>query len=174
MFTFWHKFKKRIIGGTAAAAVATTMMHPAGLDLVKEFEGLEKDAYIDPVGIPTIGYGHTNRAGTVKFQMGDTWTEEYATEILDKDLRIFWNHVDQAVHVQLNKCQMSVLTSWTYNVGPYAMRKSTLVRLLNQGNYDAVPGQLMRWNRAGGKVLRGLTRRRAAEAELWKTNCGDK
>lgn len=185
MFNFWHKFKKRIVTGGAIAAVATTgMMHPAGLDLVKHFEGgcdgpagQECRSYIDKHAtggnLPTIGYGHTNRAGTVKFNMGEVWTEEYASEVLDIDLKSFWDAVDRAVTVPLTQCQQSVLTSWTHNVGPNAMRTSTLVRNLNKGDYKGVPAQLMRWTRADGKKLTGLERRRAAEGQLWRTNCGD-
>lgn len=168
---------KRLIGyGSIGVAVAVggTMMHPEGLDLVKHFEGFRGAAYEDMVGVPTIGYGHTNRAGTVRFNMGDTWTQEYATEVLDEDLKKYWDAIDAQVTVPLNQCQHSVLTSWAYNVGPGATGRSTLVRKLNAGQYDAVPAQLMRWDMAGGKKVRGLTRRRAAEAELWTTNCGDK
>lgn len=161
------------ITGTTAAAVVATGMHHEVLDLVKDFEGLETTAYKDIVGVPTIGYGHTNRAGTVKFNMGDTWTEAYATDILESDLTKFWDEIDEQVAVDLTQCQHSVLTSWAYNVGTGATGKSTLVRVLNQGNYDAVPAQLLRWDKAGGKQVKGLTRRRVAEAHQWETNCGD-
>lgn len=173
MYNFFQRVKRFIgYGGTGAAiAVAVTTMNPVALDLVKDFEGFEGTAYVDPVGVPTIGYGHTNRAGTVKFQMGDTWTQEYATDVLDSDLVQYWEAVDEAVTVGLTNCQLSVLTSWTYNVGPSAMRNSTLVRKLNAGDYKSVPGQLKRWDKAGGRTLRGLTRRRAAEARLWSNGC---
>ena len=175
MYNFIQRIKRALGYGGAGAAIAlavATGLNPAALTLVKDFEGLELEAYLDPVGIPTIGYGQTNLAGTVTFSMGDAWTEEYAEEVLIENLQIFWDHVDAAIIPELTNCQMSVLTSWTYNVGPTAMRNSTLVRHLNAG-IDDVPTQLMRWNKAGGRVLRGLTRRRAAEAELWVTNCGE-
>jgi lysozyme len=156
---------------TAGVVVTGVGMNTNVLDHIKDFEGLETSAYKDIVGVATIGYGHTNRAGTVQFNMGDTWTEEYAAEVLDADLTKFWDAIDAQVTVDLTDCQLSVLTSWAYNVGTGATGKSTLVRLLNQGNYDAVPAQLMRWDRAGGKQVRGLTRRRAAEAKLWETDC---
>lgn len=164
--------RKGFLGLFAAGVVATGVgMNTNVLEHVKAFEGLETSAYKDIVGVTTIGYGHTNRAGTVKFNMGDTWTEEYATEVLAADLEKFWNKVDEQVTVDLTDCQLSVLTSWAYNVGTGATGKSTLIRLLNQGQYDAVPAQLMRWDKAGGKRVRGLTRRRAAEAKLWETDC---
>lgn len=167
---------RRFLGyGSVAVAMGAGMMHPAGLDLVKHFEGYEREAYIDPVGVKTIGYGHTERAGTLKFNMGDEWSEEFASDVLDKDLVQYWDAVDAAVVPELNQCQMSVLTSWTYNVGPANMRSSTLIKRVNAGRFDDVPAQLMRWNkgRVNGKLveLRGLTRRRAAEGELWRTNC---
>lgn len=171
--SLFQRVKRFFVYGTAGAviAVGATTMDDNVLQHVKDFEGKVLTAYYDIVGVPTIGYGHTNRAGTVKFNMGDTWSEEYASKVLEQDLEKFWDAVDAAVVVDLTNCQLSVLTSWTYNVGPGAMRGSTLVRLLNQGQYNAVPAQLMRWDKAGGKRLRGLTRRRAAEANLWKTNC---
>jgi lysozyme len=157
-----------------------TLMNPTVLDAIKGFEGGCKGgkcvSYIDAVGEPTIGYGHTNMAGTLAFNLGEVWTEDFATTMLDKDLKTYWDAVDRAVKVPLTQCQMSVLTSWTYNVGPGNMRSSTLIKRVNAGKLDAVPAQLMRWNkgRVRGKltVLRGLSRRRAAEGVLWSTNCG--
>lgn len=173
---------KRLAGyGAIGAAVATTTLHPQALDVLKHFEGGCSggtcESYIDPVGVPTIGHGHTNAAGTVRFQMGDVWTEEYALEVLDQDLEVFWNAIGEQVTVPLTQCQQSVLTSWAFNVGTGATARSTLVRLLNDGQYDQVPAQLMRWNkgRVRGELveLPGLTRRRAAEGDLWVTNCGE-
>lgn len=166
---------KRFLGyGGVAAAITVGTLHPAGLDLIKEFEGFRSNAYKDIVGVKTIGYGHTNAAASnIRFTMQDSWTKEYATQVLDKDLVLYYNAVDEAVTVDVNKCQLSVLTSWAYNVGTGAMRKSTLVRLLNRGFYGSVPTQLLRWDKAGGRKVRGLSRRRAAEAKLWETNCGD-
>lgn len=176
LYEFIQKIK-RWLAPAAVGAIAATTVHTNVLESIKNFEGGcsggECVSYVDPVGVPTIGYGHTNRAGTVKFELGDVWTEEYATTVLDQDLQKFWDAVDAAVTVPLNQCQHSVLTSWTYNVGPTAMSNSTLVRLLNQGHYDQVPAQLARWNKAGGRTLRGLTKRRALEGELWNTNCAE-
>lgn len=164
-------------GATTAVLVAGGLMSPAALDTVIEFEGgctaTVCESYVDPVGVPTIGHGHTNRAGTVRFELGDVWTREYAREVLDDDLEMFWNAVGDMVTVELTQCQQSVLTSWAYNVGTGAASRSTLVRNLNNGDYDGVPTQLNRWNRGGGRVLPGLTRRRAAEGALWISNCGE-
>ncbi len=167
-----HRFKLWFVAAGTAGVVAVGM-NPEVLETIKHFEGFEEEAYLDPVGIPTIGYGHTNAAGTVTFNMGDAWTEEYATEVLLGDVQMFWDGLDDMIHVDLTACQHSVLTSWAYNVGLGAAERSTLVRILNQGDYAGVPAQLMRWDKAGGQTLRGLTRRRAAEADLWVTNCGE-
>jgi len=180
MYELFQKIKRFLQYGTVGAVVATGALHPAGLDLMKTFEGgcdgpagAECPAYIDPVGVPTIGFGHTLMTGTKDFDLNDTWTEEFASEQFQRDVQQYWDAVGDAVTVPLNQCQQTVLTSWTYNVGIGAMKSSTLVRLLNQGQYDAVPAQLMRWNKGGGRELRGLTRRRAAEGNLWTTNCGE-
>lgn len=179
MYKFIQRLKKLFVPAALVVAGVTTM-HPAGLDLLKLSEGgcygpagAECAAYIDPVGELTIGYGHTMMANTLDFTIGDTWTEEFATDQLDIDIRQYWDAVDAAVTVPLNQCQLSVLTVWTYNVGQGAMRSSTLVRLLNQGDYGSVPSQLARWNKGGGRVLRGLVTRRAAEGALWTDNCGE-
>lgn len=166
---------KRLLGYGAVAVVLTTTMTPSVLDHVKDFEGTVLTTYIDMVGEPTIGTGHTNQMGTHRFNMGDTWTAEYANEVLLDDLQYFWDTIDEQITVDLTQCQQSILTSWAYNVGTGATGKSTLVRRLNQGKYGDVPAQLMRWNKGkvNGKMvtIKGLTRRRAAEVELWKTGC---
>lgn len=174
LYDFIQKIRRWLFPAVLAGAVATTM-HPNVLENLKLEEGGCRngvcEAYIDPVGEPTIGYGHTMMAGTVAFAIGDTWTEEYATQVLDQDIKQYWDAVQAAVTVPIDQCQSSVLTSWTYNVGIGAMQSSTLVRLLNQGNYDAVPAQLNRWNKGGGRVLPGLVARRAREGQLWATDC---
>lgn len=141
----------------------------AGLSLVKQFEGFEPKWYPDPAHgwkVPTIGYGHTDAAGPPKYATTKNLvlSEAEATEILRNDLQKYADAVSKAVTVPLNDNQFDALVSWCYNVGPGAVAKSTLVRKLNAGNYAAVPLELAKWNKAGGKTLKGLTRRRAAEA----------
>lgn len=138
-----------------------------GLAVLKRFEGKRLTAYRDPVGIWTIGYGHTDAAGAPKVTAGQTITEGQAEAILKADLGQYENAVQNAVKVLLTDNQFSALVSFTFNVGVGAFRKSTLLKKLNAGNYDAVPGELMKWNKAGGKALPGLTNRRAAEGGLW-------
>lgn len=146
-----------------------------GLDLIKSFEGLHKKksdgyvhAYLDPVGIPTIGWGCTKNV-----KMGMKRTEAECEKMLMKEVAQFEDAVERLVKVPLNENQFAALVSFSYNVGSGALAKSTLLRELNRGNYDTVPSQLMRWVNAGGKKFSGLARRRAAEAALWSEPTSD-
>ena len=146
-------------------------MGAAGLALLKSFEGCKLTAYPDPGtgGEPwTIGWGHT---GGVK--RGDTCTQAQADAWLLQDLDRFEQAVERLVSVPLTQNQFDALTSFCYNVGAGALQQSTLLRKLNAGDYEGAQGQFARWNRAGGKEMPGLTRRRAAEAELFGTPDGD-
>lgn len=147
----------------------TRRIGAAGLSLVKQFEGFVPKWYRDPVGIWTIGYGHTDMAGEPKYATSKdlVLTEAAATELLRTDIQKYADAISRAVKVPLTDNQFDALVSWCYNVGPDAAASSTLVRKLNAGDYAAVPSELARWNKADGKVLKGLTRRRAAEADLW-------
>lgn len=140
-----------------------SLVNRATLDLIKRFEGRYLKAYICPAGVLTIGYGHTGK--DVKLNM--TITEEDADRLLWNDIEIFATGVNVLVKVPLNENQFGALVSFSFNVGLGALEKSTLLRLLNNGLYDQVPAQLMRWNKGGGRELSGLTKRRAAEAELF-------
>lgn len=135
-----------------------------GTAFICEFEGLEKEAYQDVVGIWTIGYGHTGP----EVKKGMVITESAAVDILKKDLEKFEKDISRLVKVPLTQDQFDALMSFVYNVGAGNLQSSTLLKLLNQGNYEAVPTQMLRWNKAGGKEVAGLTRRRAAEGQLWK------
>lgn len=135
-----------------------------GIALVKHYEGFRAQAYYCPAGVPTIGYGTTNG-----IKMGMKITEAQGEAYLQADLRKFEAAVNRVVRVKLNQAQFDALVSFTYNLGEGALASSTLVKLLNQGRYDLVPDQLLRWNKAGGRVLAGLTKRRESEADLFKT-----
>lgn len=139
----------------------------AGLELIKEFEGFRSNAYLCPAGVWTIGYG-TTRINGLKVKPGSTATREMAERYLQADLATFERNVKKLVRVPLNDNQFSALVSFTYNCGVGAFANSTLLRLLNQGHYNQVRTQLMRWNKAGGRELAGLTRRRKAEADLFE------
>jgi lysozyme len=133
-----------------------------GIDLIKRWEGLKLKAYLCPANVWTIGYGHTTNVTP-----GMEITEEQAEELLRKDLEVFEAVILNNVVVELTEHQFAALVSWAYNVGAGAVRRSTLLKKLNAGDYDSVPAQLARWNRVNGRVVQGLTNRRAAEAGLW-------
>lgn len=140
-----------------------------GINFIKGFEGWMPTAYLDAVGVPTIGYGHTG-SDVTRADVGKlTITESQGQDLLREDLTRFENAVNSSVTVPLNQNQFDALVSFTYNVGEGNLKQSTLLRLLNQGNYGAVSAQLMRWNKAGGKVLKGLTRRRQEEGFLFNS-----
>ena len=136
----------------------------AGLDLIKQFEGLYLKAYRCPAGVPTIGYGHT--AGVA---MGQTITQQQADDYLRRDVRQFERAVARLVSVPLTQGQFDALVSFAFNLGEGALAQSTLLRLLNAGDYAGAAAQFDRWNKAGGRVLPGLVRRRAAERALFES-----
>ena len=140
---------------------------PKGIKLLKSFEGWRSKAYRDSVGVWTIGYGHTSMAGPPKVTPNMTITKAQGEAILKKDLKKYEKAVNDYVRVQLTQEQFDALVSFCYNVGPGNFKKSSVLRYVNARRFDDVPSRLMLWNKAGGRVLRGLTRRRAAEGELW-------
>lgn len=148
----------------------TRQVTPEVVQHVKRFEGCKLTAYPDPGsknGEPwTIGYGHTSD-GFLKVEKGLRITQDVADGALENDLNEIAAAVERLVKVKLNDNQFGALVSFTFNVGVGAFSKSTLLKKLNAGNYDAVPGELARWNKNDGKVMAGLTNRRAAEAGLW-------
>jgi lysozyme len=159
-----------IFGGPARVTKVEAPKAPPGrptgvydLSLIKEFEGLRLEAYLCPAKVWTIGYGHTKTA-----KPGMRITEGGAEALLRHDLEWVESTINKNVKVPLTQNQYDALASFIYNVGAGAFRKSTLLRLLNQGDYTGAAGQFQRWNKAGGKVLRGLTRRRQAEAEKFR------
>ena len=132
------------------------------IDLVKFFEGFEPKAYLCPANVWTIGYGRTKDV-----QEGYILTEPQAERDLFEELDEFAEQVLNSVKVDLEQNELDALTSWTYNLGVGNLRSSTLLKKLNSGDKNSVPSEMVRWNKAAGKVLAGLTRRREAEAELW-------
>ncbi|MDJ0703011.1 MAG: lysozyme [Leptolyngbyaceae cyanobacterium MO_188.B28] len=133
-----------------------------GLLMIKSFEGLRLNAYQDAVGVWTIGYGSTRGV-----RSGMRITEAEAERLLKEDVSRFEKAVNNAVKVPINDNQFSSLVSFSYNVGEQALRDSTLLRLLNQRNYSGAANEFPRWNKAGRRVLAGLTRRRKAEQALF-------
>ena len=139
-------------------------INQAGIDLIRHYEACRLKAYLCPAGKLTIGYGHTGP----EVHQGQTITEEQAMALLHKDLAWAEAGVERLITVPLTDNQFAALVSFTFNVGVGALERSTLRKKLNAGGYDAVPEQLMRWIRAGGKILPGLVARRQGEGELWR------
>ena len=134
-----------------------------GTSLIKKFEGCELEAYQDSVGVWTIGYGHTKDV-----KQGDKINQDEAEHLLEEEMPEYEGYINDMVEVSLEQCQFDALVSWVYNLGPTNLSSSTLLKVLNEGDYDEVPFQIKRCNKAGGKVLEGLTRRREAEALLFQ------
>ncbi|CAM1656292.1 Glycoside hydrolase [Bartonella choladocola] len=145
----------------------TRQISQHGLEKLKQWEGLETEAYRDAGGVWTIGYGHTAAAGTPVPHVGMVITEAEAESILLKDLAQYEAAVENNVNVKLNDNEFAALVSFSFNVGINAFKKSTLLKKLNSGNYEAVPSELMKWVKAGGKKVQGLVNRRRAEGYLW-------
>ena len=139
-------------------------MKPSGScrALIRQFEGCRLQAYLDSAGVPTIGVGHTRGV-----KMGDHCTVQQADMWLSQDLEDAAAAVASLVKVPLTQDQFDALTSFTYNLGVRRLAESTLLLLLNKGDYVGASGQFMLWVHAGGKVLDGLVKRRAAEAKLF-------
>jgi len=138
-----------------------------GRDFIKKWEGLRLETYLCAAGVPTIGWGTTRMLDGKPPRKGQKITVEQAEELLTKDLRQFEDCVRDNVIVPLTQNQFDALVSLCYNIGTGNFLKSTLLRLLNQGRFKDCQAQFLRWNRAGGKVLKGLTRRRLGEAVIW-------
>ena len=134
----------------------------SGVSLIKSFEGLRLRAYQDAVGVWTIGYGTTRGV-----KPGQEISEAQAESLLKTDLDRFEAAVNQSVRVPINDNQFAALVSFTYNVGSGALKSSTLLRKLNRRDIYGASREFPRWNRAGGRVLAGLTRRRKAEQALF-------
>ena len=141
-------------------------LSPAGAALIQEFEGLYLNAYRDPIGVLTIGWGHTN-VDAPYFSEGDRWTKNQCEAVFYTDMVKYEDAVKRAVTVKLNQNQFDALVSFTYNCGEGNLKKSSLLRKVNQGDFTGAASQFILWNKAGGRVLNGLTRRRQAEAELF-------
>jgi lysozyme len=163
-------------------------INDAGLELIKSFEGIPDgdpttvkiDPYLDPVGIWTIGWGHAiavggkwlrgaeNRSAARALYPGGI-TIEQAETLLQGDLLDSCRDVESLVKKPITDNQFAALVSFAFNLGSGNLAKSTLLRKLNAGDYTGAALEFGRWNKAGGKVLAGLSNRRAAETELFST-----
>jgi lysozyme len=140
-----------------------------GIALIKCHESLRLKAYYDPVGVLTVGFGHTSAAGQPQVTPGMTITKAEAETILRRDLAKSERAVLDAVSVPLNDNQFAALVSFCFNVGATNFRKSSVLRCVNDRQFDRVPSRLALWNKGGGRVLPGLVRRRKEEGELFMT-----
>lgn len=143
-----------------ASAASLVLSLAAGL--VMHFEGYVPETYADPVGIPTICYGHTGP----DVQMGQKLDRGSCERLLSGDLAVAYQAVQRCVHVPLKPYEAAAFTSFTYNVGASAFCGSTLVRKANAGDMAGACAELSRWVYADGEKLPGLVRRRAAERAL--------
>ena len=168
--------------------MTTREVNQPTVDLIKSFEGIpdgdpstvKLDPYLDPIGIWTIGWGHAirngndfvrgaaNRAHTYSLYPGGI-TREQAEALLRSDLMDTGKDVLGVVTVDLNDNQYGALVSFTFNLGLGNLKKSTLLRLVNTSDYEDASNEFLKWNRAGGKVMKGLTARRNAERDLFLT-----
>lgn len=157
-----------------------------GTDLIKRFEGIvdgnkttpNYDPYIDPVGIWTIGYGHAIRFQNA-FLRGEAararaaalypsgLTTQEVEDLLRADLLNTCRDVASLVKVTISDNQFAALVSFAFNVGSTALKNSSLLKKLNAKDYAGAANEFAKWNKGGGKVLAGLTRRREAERQLF-------
>jgi len=158
----------------------------AGVSLTAQFEGLAQVnpndglvyPYADPVGLPTIGYGNRTDLNGNRVTMNTSpITQDQAMQLLQNVLEQFVTAVNNMVTVPLTQNQFDALVDFAYNAGAANLQSSTLLRLLNAGNYAGAAAQFIRWNKATSNgqliVLPGLTRRRNAEAQLFNTPDAD-
>ncbi len=139
-----------------------------GLDLIRAFEGFRADPYLDAVGVPTIGYGSTYYPDGQRVRLTDPpISEPEARRLMQATLAEFEDGISAALQVDVTQSQFDALVCWAFNIGVSAAQNSTLMKKLNSGDYFGAADQFLRWNKAGGVVLRGLSRRRAAERELF-------
>ena len=130
-------------------------------------------AYKCPAGVWTIGYGHTGMVDGKLISGGMTITAAKATELLKKDLASFEAAVNGCVTVPITQNMFDALVSFSFNVGSGALRRSALLRKLNAKDYNGAADEFPLWNKAGGKVLNGLVRRRKAEKELFLSGASE-
>ena len=137
-----------------------------GLDLICRFEGFSPVIYICPAGYPTIGYGHLiTEANKERFL--DGVDEDEALELLRRDVGKAERAVLRLIAVPLTQGQFDALVSFTFNLGSGALQRSTLRRKVNREEHHDVPAELMKWVWAGGRKLKGLVKRRAAEGAIY-------
>lgn len=135
--------------------------------LIKYFEGEKFTAYKDAAGLSTIGIGHLIKPDE-SYLLTATITPEQSNALFEQDLATAENAIKQLVRVPLNPQQFAALCSFIFNVGVTSFKNSTMLKKLNAGDYDGAASEFLRWNKAGGEIVPGLTQRRMAEMTLFK------
>lgn len=140
-----------------------------GIELIKQFEGISLVPYLCPANIPTIGWGNTFYENMEKVTMQDgPITREKADSLFNFLVTTnFVNVVNRLVIVDINQNQFDALVSFVYNLGSGNFEKSTLLKKVNQSDFISASLEFEKWNKANGKILKGLTKRRLAEKELF-------
>ena len=143
-------------------------INQSGIDLVKKFEGSRLNAYLDSVNVPTIGYGATFYENGNKVKIGDKISQQRADELLTYHLNLFAKGITPLITSKVNSNQFSALVSFAYNVGIGALKSSTLLKKVKANPNDkTIANEFAKWNKGGGKVLAGLTSRRAKESDIY-------
>ena len=141
---------------------------PRGLELIKDFEGFSSTSYLDVVNIPTIGWGNTYYENGTKVKLGEQISKTDALKLLEVVAnRDFADKIFPAIKVKVTQSQFDAMVSLAYNIGTGAFLKSTLLKKVNAGDFAGAGEEFLRWNKAGGKEVLGLTRRREREKQLF-------
>jgi lysozyme len=146
-----------------------TKISNLGLELIKKYEGFKAKAYLCPAKVPTIGFGSTYYEDGTKVKLTDSpITQERATELLEALLVSYELSVDSYCVDTINQNQFDALCSFAYNCGVGNLKSSTLLKKVNKNPNDpTIKDEFLKWNKGGGKVLSGLTKRRIEEAQLY-------
>ncbi len=140
----------------------------AGIEIIKHFEGYSSTVYADPIGIPTIGYGSIWDVNGKRLTMDHPpISEEVGEQLLKRELKHVERAIRHLIRVPLTENQFSAISSLAYNIGTSRLSSSTLRAKINREDYQGAADEFPKWRRAGGVILKGLVRRRAAERELF-------
>ena len=139
-----------------------------GLELIKEFEGFSANAYLCPAKIPTIGWGNTFYEDGTRVKLGEQISKTDALKLLEVVAnRDFADKIFPAIKVKVTQNQFDAMVSLAYNIGVFAFNGSTLLKKVNAGDFAGAGEEFLRWNKANGKEVLGLTRRREREKQLF-------
>lgn len=141
---------------------------PRGLELIKDFEGFSSTSYLCPAKIPTIGWGNTFYEDGRKVKLGEQISKTDALKLLEVIAnRDFADKIFPAIKVKVTQNQFDAMVSLAYNIGVGAFLKSTLLKKVNAGDFAGAGEEFLKWNKASGKEVLGLTRRREREKQLF-------